>query len=199
MDDEQATTTQSDSPEAMDDRHSMPTPETRAREGASGIPVVMGDGQTWVFARCGLAADITQLRDDIYTSLMLRDAVSAPDVLAAAWYALAVNYDLTGDELRGLLAITEPEAILGPAIESIIPLPPPQMQADFTEWAWAALAARGLKPSEIPEDKLPWVLAMLVATGVPSHEEFTAAGTAAAQSRKFKALAAGAGARLRTE
>jgi hypothetical protein len=182
------------------------SPAARAKGRPIGVDVVLGDGQTWTVARCGLFLDMTAIRDDLYDLMMIKSSAVASNVLGALWFGLAVNYDLSNDEIRGLLGSTDPGAVVAQAWEVAVPifLGP----RTFTAWARSALFANAIRPSEVPEADLPYVLDQLVRTGraVP-HDEYTDAGVAAAKRSGLMNIARqleprpsnGDGARLPTE
>jgi hypothetical protein len=140
-----------------------PTPQSRAKGEPDGIPVVFGDGQTWMIPRFGLAKGLTSMRDEVFESLLIKRSISHADVRAAAYYGLAVNYDLSDTEIREIIQATDPGTIAEVICESLIPLEP--ARRTFTAWARSALLANGLMPSEVPAEDLPHVLDQLVRTG----------------------------------
>jgi hypothetical protein len=169
----------------------VPTPESRQRSGAiDGIPVVMGDGQTWLLGRCGLARGLSPVRDSLFNSLIVYQEATLADLSTACWYALAVNYDLSEAELTALIRSTSlaDEAVLDAIMDAVLPTVEDR-EMGYTDWARSALLSNGLKPADVPAADLRGVLSMLVATGrAVAAEKFTDSGRHAAAVGSLRAL-----------
>ena len=164
-------------------------PADRAKKGIDGIPATLGDGQTWLLARLGLSKIMTQIRDEIYDHSLVRGKVDLSSLSAVLYLALAENYDLTDEEIKGLITSTKLGGLVDEITRAVVPLA--EHRRTFTAWARSALFANGIRPSDVPPADLPHVLQQLVATGraVP-HEKYTEAGEASVLRGSLFAMAA---------
>jgi len=142
---------------------SGPTPESRALEGAAGVPVVLGDGATWLLADGGLRNALDPIRDRMDDAARLSGQVDMTDVGEAAWLMLAGNYDLARDQLAALILGADHGALAKAVMEALFG--PEAPRRTYTAWAASALIASGIDPAAVPGDLRPHVLAQLVGTG----------------------------------
>jgi hypothetical protein len=157
---------------------SSPTPEPlepeRRRPWASGTPVRLADGATWLLARPVFRprrGDLTRPGvdpplDRIFDKVALGEGVDLQDVWEAAWALLRANYHLTDDELSRLLSVApgeESRCLADSVLEALFG--PGEPVRTYSNWVRASLLANGLGESDIPAADLPNVLAVLVATG----------------------------------
>ena len=164
------------------------SPETSAREGASGIPVVLGDGATWLLADGGLLNALDPIRDKIDDSARIGGQVEMADIGQAAWIMLAANYRLSGPEIGGLILGASQGGLAAAVMEALFG--PEHPRRTYTTWAASALIANGIDPDAVPEGLRPHVLAQLVGTGraIPI-ERFVESAVAAPKLAAFRARA----------
>lgn len=135
--------------------------------------VSLADGQSWrlaepVFRPCvyGLTnPDVDQPLDRIFESSVLNEPMDLCDLLEVARNSLKANYELSEDELEGLLSVSPgPEAErLGNEILKAV-LVSEVAEKSFTAWVRASLLANGLGQTDVPARDIVNVLAILVAT-----------------------------------
>jgi hypothetical protein len=155
-----------------------PTPDGRARRGATGIPVTLTDGRTWLLPRLYYTRQLDELRDRLFDDLVARHSVRIADVRLAAFILLCSNYRLGRDEAFRLLAVPAPE-IKDAVIDALIP--PACESLSVSDWTRSALLANGIKPDDVPGEDLPAVLAQLEAAGrIAPASRFSAAAAHAA-------------------
>jgi hypothetical protein len=150
-----------------------PIEHERRRLGVGGIPVLLADGRLWLLAiptfRPRLAGLTMPLVDEpldrIFESAVLGEALDLTDLWQVARELLTANYELTQEELAGLLSTTPGSEIraLATAIIQAIFGPDPGKKS-YTHWVRASLLANGLGDTDIPAHDLANVLAVLVAT-----------------------------------
>jgi hypothetical protein len=136
------------------------TPEARAYDEPVGIPFVLGDGQTWIIARVGLAKGMSEVRDSVYATRVTKNLITYADTMSALWYGLASNYCMTSDELDTLVSSTDFDLVYEEACK--VALPWPSIHREFTHWARASLIICGIDPSSVLAADLPHVLDLLV-------------------------------------
>jgi hypothetical protein len=160
------------------------TPELRAFGEPIGIPCIMGDGNTWLIAECGLAEGVAIFREALYRNSVLTSTVQVVDAKAAAYYGLMVNYELTDEEAKLLLKVLDVQDLATSACQAIIPIEHPRRT--FDDWAYGSLFANGIDPARVPPHYISHVLDILVRTNrtVP-HHQFTEAGIAASKTGKI--------------
>lgn len=145
----------------------------RRRPGACGIPVVLSDGQTWLFAspsyRLGSNAltrpAIDDVLDRIFETAVLHESVSLCDLWEVASSLLTTNYVLSNAEVERLLAVSPghdcrvlADAVLGALFGE------ESTEKTYTDWVRASLIANRLDQAEIAGRDLSNTLAILVAT-----------------------------------
>ncbi len=145
----------------------------RRKAGAAGIPVTLADGQPWLLAHPayrlrpeGLTRpQVDQALDRIFECAVLGERLSLRDLWAAARELLAANYDLSAEEMAGLLSVSEgPEsqALAANVLDALFA--PDGAEKSYTAWVRASLLANGLGHDDLPARDLVNVLAILVAT-----------------------------------
>jgi hypothetical protein len=145
----------------------------RRRSGATGQPIVLADGQTWLIAHPVFVAEGASLTcpsiddslDRIFESAVLNEGISLSDLWKAAIELLRVNYDLNDDELSSLLSVSpgvEAEQLASGVLDAISGVGP--AERTYSAWARASLIANGLGSTRIRMRDLSNVLAILVAT-----------------------------------
>jgi hypothetical protein len=139
------------------------TPEDRARLGASGVPVVLSDGDTWLLADGGLCNELDDLRDRIDDECRLTGQVDMLDIANVAFRLLNVNYDLSDYEASQLIVGAKHEALSKAVMEALYG--PEHPRRTYTSWAAAAMVANGIDPGAVPSSLRPHVLAQLEAMG----------------------------------
>jgi hypothetical protein len=142
--------------------HSL-CPEVRAKDGAGGRPVVLGDGATWLLADGGLFGILDELRDRMYDDSTLKDTVSVPDVQRAAMIMLLANYELDEDEAASLVVRAEHQPLADAVLASLFGQSGGGMT--YTMWARSAMLANGIDPESIPAGLHSLVLNHLVWSG----------------------------------
>ena len=145
----------------------------RRRPGIGGTPVVLADGEAWLFASPAFRARpgglsvpaIDPALDRLFDSLVLNEGIALRDVWAIAYALLRANYEVTDDELSQLLRVETGEerrrlaaAVLDAAFGA------ERGAKSYTRWVRASLLANGLGGTDIPAEDLPDVLAVLIAT-----------------------------------
>ena len=94
-------------------RMNGPVEHERRRPGAAGAPVRLADGRPWLLASPtfrprpeGLTRpQVDQPLDRVFDCAALGEGLDLADIWAAARELLRANYDLTDDELAGLLSV----------------------------------------------------------------------------------------------
>lgn len=156
-------------------------PETRAKRGAAGIPVALGDGQTWLLAHGGLAPPLTTLRDDIYDGMVLKRTVDIAAALHVAWVLLRANYALTPEETARLLCAADEQALCEAVLDALYGQVK-KVRRTWTEWVQVSLLMNGIDPATVPPALLPALMQALEQTGRTVPEaEFISASEAAAE------------------
>lgn len=138
-------------------------PDTRAIAEPAGVPVVLGDGRTWLLAWAGVARVLDAARDRMDDAARLRGQVEMSDVYDVAHLLLRANYELSGAEAAGLLLEAGRDALATAAMAALFGEPKPRRT--FTKWMMSSLYAAGLDPERIPPEWIPHVLDQLVSTG----------------------------------
>lgn len=156
---------------------SSPTPEPleydRRRPGATGVPVELADGQTWILAspvyhaRPGSLTEppVDEAVDRIFESTLLNGNVSVCDVLGVARALLKANYDLSDDEVARVLSVSpggECRTLAGAVQDALFG--PDTASKTYTDWVRASLYANGLTEAAIPARDVVNTLAILAAT-----------------------------------
>lgn len=148
-----------------------PLPSERARRALRGFPVVLADGRAWTLSDATLHRAMDAVRDRIFDGVKLRGRYGHEDVYLAAWLMLLDGYDLSGDELKGLLGGVDADA-LWPAVRSAFFGPPPEAAhaegraaRTYSAWVRSALLANGLDPAAVDVRDRAFVLGQLVAAG----------------------------------
>jgi hypothetical protein len=147
--------------------------QERRRAGAQGAPVRLADGQHWLLASPTFRPrpeGLTQPQidcslDRIFDSAVLGDGLDLGDLWGVARELLRANYDLTDDEIAGLLSVApgpESRTLAAGVVQALFG--PDQGEKSYSRWVRASLIAGGLAGEEIPARDLPNVLAILVAT-----------------------------------
>jgi hypothetical protein len=154
-----------------------------------GIPVVLGDGNTWYLARGGVAKVLDPYRDRMDDKARIEGQVSMTDVYEAAQILLRGNYDLTLMETVELLVEADRAALTGAVMAALFGEPRPHKT--FTMWMMSSLYGAGLDPEKVPAEWIPQVLEQLVMTGraVPI-DKYTDAAIAAPRLAAARARAA---------
>lgn len=135
-------------------------PDCRALEGATGVPVVLGDGNTWLLADGGLNNFLDPVRDKIWDESQLHGQVPMLEIFRAAEVLLLANYDLETPELGALIFKADHAALIDAVMEAMFG--PVEGRKTYSLWATSALLANGLTPASIPVALLPSVLDQLV-------------------------------------
>lgn len=185
------------------------TPEARLRnpdQPTQGYEVPLGDGSPWVLYPFGAEcwdSEVALVQDDLYDALAYDGKIPETLLYRAFEAAIRVNYDVTTGEAAVLFFGVDPE-VRRPAlgnthlqlslVQAVLAATlPSQCPTDttYSDWLDSALRINGLKPEEIPPERLPAVLGHLVALGraVPP-ERFVSAAIAGAERSKGRALAA---------
>lgn len=150
-----------------------PVEHERRKPGVDGIPVLLADGRRWLLATpifrprlAGLTTpSVDEPLDRIFEGEVLGEGFDLSDLWQVARQLLTANYELTDDELSGLVSTTSGaesrtlatgivQALFGVAHEG----------RSYTDWVRASLLANGLGCIDIPAHDLTNVLAVLVAT-----------------------------------
>lgn len=150
-----------------------PVEHERRRPGAAGAAIRLADGRPWLLASPtfrprpeGLTRpQVDQPLDRVFDCAALGEGLDLADVWAAARELLRANYDLTDDELAGLLSVapgSESRELAAEVVRALFG--PDRGEKTYTRWVRASLIAGGLGGAEIPAEDLPNVLAVLVAT-----------------------------------
>jgi hypothetical protein len=145
----------------------------RRKVGALGSPVLLADGHEWllatpVYEACfeGLTCPrIETSLNRLFESLVLHGNVSLTDLWDTAVPLLRMNYELSDDELAGLLSIApgiESRLLVNSILEALFGSE--YQTKSYCDWVRASLLANGLSGIRIPNEALPNVLAILVAT-----------------------------------
>lgn len=137
-------------------------PEARAKEGATGVPLVLADGQEWLLADGGMANALDGLRDRIDDAARLRGEVDTVEVRNAAFILLKANYDLVDGEAATLIMGAEPQALTDAV--SLALFGDGDGRRTYSVWATASLLANGVDPGSVPVRFMPFVLEILVQT-----------------------------------
>ncbi len=146
---------------------------SRRRPGATGLPVLLADGSSWLLAipryRPGggplTDPDVDDELDRLFERSALGGEVALADVWSAARALLEANYRLSDDEfseLAGLAPGAESRAFAATVLEALFG--PSQAARSYTDWARASLLANAIVPEAIRPGDLANVLAILVAT-----------------------------------
>ena len=156
----------------ISNRSPDPLEPERRRPGASGIPVTLADGQTWLFAHPRYQPrheGLTRPRidgplDRIFDRAVLNEGLPLCDLWEVARELLRANYDLSGDELNSLLTVPrgDERQLASDVLDAVSGID--SGGKGYTAWVRASLLANGLGGVEIPARDLPNVLAVLVAT-----------------------------------
>lgn len=136
-------------------------PIHRQREGASGTPVVLGDGETWLLADGGLCNALDTLRDRLFDDSQLAEKVTFIDIADAAFYLASANYELEADEGSSLILGAD-RKILTDAV-MIALFGPDDPQRTYTNWVASSFMANGIDPASVPVHLRALVLDQLVA------------------------------------
>ena len=152
----------------------------RRRPGATGTPITLADGATWLLASLRFAADrdggsfshpdLDAEIDRLFEASTLEGEVALADVFLVARSLLRANYHLDDAEFAELASLgAEPErlafasavldAVFGGGSDG-----EPRARG-YTDWARASLLANGIAASAIRPEDLTHILAILVATG----------------------------------
>jgi hypothetical protein len=138
-------------------------PETRMKDGADGVAVVLSDGNTWLLADGGLANVLDGPRDSIDDDARLNGQVQVSEVRRVAFILLKANYELSDSEAAGLILEVDHQ-VLTDAVSTAL-FGPSGGHQTYTAWATSAMLANGLDPEKIPWRFRAHVLSHLVATG----------------------------------
>jgi hypothetical protein len=150
-----------------------PVESDRRKPGANGVPVALADGQTWLLAspvyRAG-ADSLTEppldsVIDRVFESTLVSGSVSVCDLWEAARALLRANYDLSDDEIAGLLGVSpgrDCTALADVVLEAVFGSD--LRGKTYTDWVRASLFANGLSPAQIPARDIVNTLAILAAT-----------------------------------
>lgn len=137
-------------------------PECRALDEADGVPVVLGDGNTWLLHDGGLRNVLDSTRDELFDQSTLQGQVDMPLVCLAAEWLLRANYDLEPVELITLVYQADHQALTDAVFLALFG--PLAGKKTYTDWATSALLANGLDPAKIPVALMPDVLTHLEAS-----------------------------------
>ena len=135
--------------------------------------MLLADGRRWLLASptfrprtAGLTIPLVDgPLNRIFEGAVLGEALDLADLWQVAKQLLAVNYDLTSDELGTLLSAApgaESRALASGIIQALFGAI--DEERSYTHWVRASLLANGLGCVEIPAEDLGNVLAVLVAT-----------------------------------
>jgi hypothetical protein len=162
-------------------------PELRAHGQPSGVPILVG-GETWLLAHGGIASVLDPFRDRMDDQCRLSDQVNMVDVFEVGLILLRGNYELTTEEVIGLLQGADSKALVAAVMAAVFGDPKPHRT--YTIWAMSSLYGAGLDPDKIPAEWIPHVLQSLVMTGraVPISQ-FTDAAMAAPRLKALRARA----------
>lgn len=146
----------------------FPDPESRARPGCRGIPVVLDGGSTWLLhpGHLGQLGALDAIRDKLFDDSTLSARVIVGDACSAASLLLLANYDLTEAESWTLLIGLDDEGrkrLVEAVMEAFFG--PDKPRRSYSAWATSALIANNIDPSSVPVELLGPVLDHLVASG----------------------------------
>jgi hypothetical protein len=148
------------------------TPEDRARNGADGTAVLLGDNQHWLIPSSVHATFLNGHRDRMYEQMLSRGSVAMTDIHAVAWTLLNVNYALTPEEAFTLIRSTDNSALTDAVCNSLLGEDDPVRS--YSNWVRSSLLCNGIKPEDISPADLPHVLHQLVNTSrAQPIEEYT--------------------------
>ena len=156
------------------------TPEARAKEGARGYPIKIGEAE-WLLPDALCAHSLDDLRDRMFDSSARTHTIQKHDVRIAGMVLLQFNYDLSMGEAADLVQSVEIKELADAVWAALIAPQTNDKNRTYSEWIRASLAANGLKPKEIAPELVAGVLEILVATGrtMPAAEFSTIAKYAA--------------------
>lgn len=150
-----------------------PTEPERRKPGASGAPVRLADGQTWLLASPlyrprpeSLTCPPVDLPlDRIFEGAVLNEGLSLCDLWEAARGLLKANYELADEEIAHLLSVSpgpESRALAAEVLDALFGID--RAEKTYSAWVRASLLANGLGREDVPAPDLLNVLAILVAT-----------------------------------
>jgi hypothetical protein len=150
-----------------------PCEEARRKMGATGTPITLADGQTWLLAnpsyqplRDGVTMPcIDSALDRIFESTILDEGLKLTDLWEVANELLSKNYRLTTIELGKLLSVSpgaESRSFASSILDALFASD--QSERSYTAWVRASLLANGLSETKVPAQDLLNVLTILVAT-----------------------------------
>ena len=150
-----------------------PLEADRRKIGATGTPVVLSDGQTWLLAnpcvqpsRRGLTTPcIDTAIDRLFESTVTNEGLKLTDLWEIAIGLLEENYRLTDRELCELLSVSPgPESqILATTILDAL-FGSERSERGYCAWVRASLLANGLCETKVPARDLLNLLTILVTT-----------------------------------
>ena len=157
----------------ISDRTLEPLESERRRSGATGAPVILADGQTWLLARPNYrptSDGLTQPPLDRPLDRVFERAVTGQGILLADLWELArtllrTNYELSDVELSRLLSVApgpESTTLAADVLDAVGG--GDRGEKTYTAWVRATLLANGLGTNDIPAQDLANVLTILVAT-----------------------------------
>ena len=169
----------------------------RRKPGASGTPILLGDGRTWLMPSPSYVAgysslskpDIDQHLDNCFDAAINQAMIGWRDLFGAARELLKVNYFVTDEELMGLFTFEAAAAKTFASTFMDIMFGPEDPDKTRTLWIRATLLANGLGGLLILPEDLQNVLDILVATKrtIPL-EQFADACLDAAERRSLAML-----------
>lgn len=163
------------------------TPEARAIDEPKGSPVTLTDGREWLLHP---AAPLARggVWDRLYDSNVLKGKYQTADVLTAAYRLLRANYALSPEEAFDLFLGVD-VADLVPPVEAAL-FGPRKRHGKNSDWVLTMLISNGIKPEDVPPERLLDVMENLVASGLakPEAEWISSQRAMASRKRLFKAV-----------
>ncbi len=171
-------------------------PEVRRKVEArhDGVPLILGDGQTWTLPFCRRSKVLADWRDEFAVKAYTGGRFDATTVQAAALILITTAYDLTLEEAAALICTAKPQELLDAVLDAVL-LPADNDHATlrtYNDWLTGGLLANGLGQAKITDAQLPWVVKHLVDTGrmAPIEKFMTAAIAAGVRANLLASLAA---------
>lgn len=185
------------------------TPEARLRnpeEPPQGYEVPLMGGALWTLFPVGACcedAEVSLLQDELYDAIAYEGKFRREALFRAFEAAIRINYDLTPSETALLFWSVDPDhrepaangghfqfSLIQAVLGAILPS---ESQADVTysDWLHSTLLINGIKPEDIPPERLPAVLGHLIMLGkAVAPDEIVSSAVRGAERRRGRELAA---------
>lgn len=146
-----------------------PYPPQRPRAARlDGESAMMADGQRWVLFPGYFLTSLDPIRDRLFDLWAAGRPFAVDDVATAAAALLSLNYELTLDEARllvyGTIGRSETGSGFATAVLHSLVINFTQRWT-YSEWQQTAFILAGVDASSVPVDKMPAMLAHLIAAG----------------------------------